>query len=164
MQRKNWLTHDARIAYWIDYGFFFLEGSIRWRFPIAFQSFFTILVMIGLLFLPDSPRWLSMQGRIEDAREVTSRLVGKPIDDEAVTQEIREIQDALEVQSRGGGFKYRELFTNGPSQNLRRTMLGVFAQFFQQMCGINLVSSSLPARNLEGCSINLLPRSPTTPP
>lgn len=159
------LTHDARIAYWVDYGFFFLEGDVRWRFPIAFQSFFTILVMVGILFLPDSPRWLSMQGRIEDAREVTSRLIDKPIDDEAVTQEIREIQDALEVQSRGGGFRYRELFTNGPSQNLRRTMLGMFAQFFQQMCGINLVSSAALARKSRNyMSIDLLSRSPTTPP
>ncbi|GAB7363377.1 hypothetical protein MBLNU230_g3656t1 [Neophaeotheca triangularis] len=134
------ISGGIMIAYWVDYGFFFLEGEVRWRFPIAFQSFFTILVMIGLLFLPDSPRWLSMRGRVEEAREVTSRLVNKPIDDEAVTQEIREIQDALEMQSRGGGFKYRELLTNGPSQNLRRTLLAVIAQFFQQICGINLIT------------------------
>ncbi|GKT45269.1 sugar transporter STL1 [Colletotrichum spaethianum] len=126
------------IAYW--YGFYFLEGSIRWRFPVSFQSFFTIIVMIGLLYLPDSPRWLAMKGRLEEAREVTSRLLGKPIDHEDVTIEVKAIQEALEAQSQGGSFKFRELLTNGPSQNLRRTLLGIAAQFFQQICGINLIT------------------------
>jgi hypothetical protein len=35
---------------------------VRWRFPLIFQSFFAIIVMVGLRFLPDSPRWLIMQG------------------------------------------------------------------------------------------------------
>jgi hypothetical protein len=38
------------ISYWVGYGFYFLPAgefysSVRWRFPVAFQSFFTILVM-----------------------------------------------------------------------------------------------------------------------
>merc|ERR1712070_356433 len=98
-------------------GYFIPSGrtysSVRWRFPIMFQSFFTLLVMWALLYLPDSPRWLLMRGRPEEARE---------------------------VQSRGGGFKMRELLNNGPSQNLRRTILGITAQFFQQICGINLIT------------------------
>lgn len=111
----------------------FLEGSIRWRFPIAFQSFFTVVVMIGLLYLPDSPRWLAMKGRMEESQEVTARLLGKPIDDEEVVSEVKAITEALDAQSKGGKFKYSELLTNGPSQNLRRTLLGVAAQFFQQV-------------------------------
>lgn len=38
------------ISYWVGYGFYFLPAgmsysSVRWRFPVAFQSFFTIIVM-----------------------------------------------------------------------------------------------------------------------
>ena len=44
------------ISYWVTYGFYFLPSgesysSVRWRFPIVFQSFFTILVMYLYLFL-----------------------------------------------------------------------------------------------------------------
>jgi hypothetical protein len=149
------ISFGIMVSYWVDYEFFFLEGSVRWRFPIVvsrylavsrqlselwlilctqFQSFFTLIVMWMLLYLPESPRWLAMRGRMDEAREVTSRLLDLPIDDPEVIVEIKNISDALEVQSRGGGFKYRELLTNGPSQNFRRTALGVTAQFFQQVC------------------------------
>jgi MFS family permease len=129
------ISGGIMISYWVVYGFYFLSGSVRWRFPVMFQSFFTILVMIGLLFLPDSPRWLLMRGRTEEAREVTARLLGKPEDDPAVVEEVNQITSALKVQNSGGGFKFKELLTNGPSQNLRRTILGITAQFFQQICG-----------------------------
>ncbi|PLB46225.1 sugar transporter [Aspergillus steynii IBT 23096] len=134
------ISAGIMIAYWVDYGFYFLEGSVRWRFPLMFQSFFTIIVMIGLLYLPDSPRWLIMKGRHTEARDVTARLVNKPEDDPAVDEELRNINDALEAQSRDGPFRYRELLTNGPSQNCRRAALAMIAQFFQQICGINLIT------------------------
>jgi len=133
------------ISYWVGYGFYFLPAgqafsSVRWRFPIIFQSFFTILVMIMLLFLPDSPRWLLMRGRSTEARALLARLSSSPIDSEQVDTEFANIKDALDAQSRDGPFKMRELLQNGPSQNLRRTLLGIAAQFFQQICGINLIT------------------------
>lgn len=134
------ISAGIMIAYWIDYAFYFLEGSVRWRFPLMFQSFFTLIVMAGLLFLPDSPRWLIMQGRHTEARDVTARLVNKAEDHSEVEEELRNIRDALEAQSKDGPFRYRELLTNGPSQNLRRASLAMISQFFQQICGINLIT------------------------
>ncbi|KAF2172047.1 hypothetical protein M409DRAFT_63542 [Zasmidium cellare ATCC 36951] len=139
------ITFGIMIAYWIDYAFYFIPAlesysSVRWRFPIMFQSFFTLLVMWRLLYLPDSPRWLAMRGRYDEAKAVLARLDGADINSEAVNVEMTNIKEALEVQSAGGGFKMKELLQNGPSQNFRRTLLGVMAQFFQQICGINLIT------------------------
>lgn len=132
------ISGGIMISYWVVYGFYFLEGEVRWRFPIIFQSFFTVLVMIGLLFLPDSPRWLIMKGRTEDSREVIGRLLDKDDHSPEVEQEISQIITALSAQ-KGGGY-FSRLITRGPSQNLRRTLLGIAAQFFQQICGINLIT------------------------
>ena len=132
------ISGGIMISYWVVYGFYFLEGEVRWRFPLAFQSFFTIIVMWGLLYLPDSPRWLLMKGRTAEAREVISRLLDKDEDDAMVEEEITQIATALNVQ-RGGGY-FARLWTGGPSQNRRRTCLGIAAQFFQQICGINLIT------------------------
>lgn len=109
------ISGGIMIAYRVDYGFYFLEGSIRWRFPVAFQSFFTIIVMIGLMYLPDSPRWLVVRGREEEARYVTSRLLDRPENHPDVEQEMTLIIEALESQSTGGNFKMKELLTGGPS-------------------------------------------------
>jgi hypothetical protein len=93
-----------------------------------------------LLYLPDSPRWLLMRGRETEARSLLARLANSSINSEEVDAELNNIKDALEAQSRDGPFKMRELFHGGPSQNLRRTLLGIAAQFFQQICGINLIT------------------------
>ncbi|KNG50778.1 sugar transporter-like protein [Stemphylium lycopersici] len=139
------IVAGVMISYWVTYGFYFLPSgesysSVRWRFPIIFQSFFTILVMIGLLFLPDSPRWLVMRGRYTEARLLLARLAGADVNSDEVDTELTNIKDALEAQSKDGPFKMKELLHNGPSQNLRRTLLGVVSQFFQQISGINLIT------------------------
>ncbi|KAF3031566.1 hypothetical protein E8E12_002147 [Didymella heteroderae] len=139
------IVAGVMISYWVGYGFYFLPAgisysSVRWRFPVAFQSFFTVVVMYMLLYLPDSPRWLMMRGREQEARDLLARLADADIDSEVVGLELSNIKEALSAQSSMGSFKMRELLTNGPSQNLRRTLLGIAAQFFQQICGINLIT------------------------
>lgn len=84
-----------------------------------------------------------MKGRTDEAHDVIARLLGENKDHLAVLEELNSIQESLYIQTRGGGFKYRELLTNGPSQNFRRTFLGALSQFCQQFCGINLVVSTI---------------------
>lgn len=121
------ISGGVMVSYWVAYGFYFLDGSVRWRFPIMFQSFFTAVVMLGLLWLPDSPRWLLMRGRAAEARDVTSRLLGKPPDHPEVREEIQLVESQLRVQNRGGPFRFKEFFQSGPSQNARRTGLGILS-------------------------------------
>ncbi|KAJ9482389.1 hypothetical protein VN97_g11043 [Penicillium thymicola] len=62
------------VAYWIDFGLFYVNSSVQWRFPVAFQILFAIM-LTGALMLPDSPHWFIMQGRDEEALQVMAHLM-----------------------------------------------------------------------------------------
>ncbi|KAF5258063.1 hypothetical protein FOXYS1_11384 [Fusarium oxysporum] len=135
------IADGTTLAYWVDYSFYFLDGPIRWRFPVAFQCFFTLVAMVGLLCLPDSPRLLAMRNRADEAQSVIARPLGESDKrSKKVQLEIQAINEALQAQNSQGKFRYCELLTHGPSQNFRRTFTGVPAQCFNQVCGINLVT------------------------
>ncbi|MCJ1302408.1 hypothetical protein MMC08_005211 [Hypocenomyce scalaris] len=134
------------VAYWIDYGFAHVNGPAQWRFPVSFQCFFSVIMLPLLLFLPESPRWLAKQGKNEESRAVIARLQGKGValDDPAVTLLHNEIQEAIAMESAGGPFKYKELFTGGKLQNLRRMLISLAVDGFSQLSGINLITYYAP--------------------
>ena len=44
------------LSYWLDFGMSFAKGPVSWRFPIAFQLVFAIIVITLIFGLPESPR------------------------------------------------------------------------------------------------------------
>ncbi|WFD21288.1 hypothetical protein MCAP1_003549 [Malassezia caprae] len=133
------LAGGVMISYWLDFAFYFLKfNSVQWRFPVAFQIVFALVLMLGVFIMPESPRWLVKRGRVEEANAVLSRLHDKPMDDPAVQQELNTLVDAIrKVEMDLGPFKYSELVTMGPQQNFYRLVLGCGAQCMQQWTGIN---------------------------
>ncbi|KAI8137994.1 general substrate transporter [Fennellomyces sp. T-0311] len=126
------------VSYWIDFGFYFCTGSIRWRFPVAFQAFFAIVVTCGIFILPDSPRWLLKKGYVEEARDVIARLNDTTPDSDYVAEEVAILEHTLSLEAQK--FSWREFWRHGRVQHFRRMMLGVVAQAMQQYCGINLIT------------------------
>lgn len=54
---------------WINVGFYqFKTGPVTWRAPIAIPIVFAIVLLISIVFLPESPRWLVRQNRVAEAR------------------------------------------------------------------------------------------------
>ncbi|KAM0814159.1 putative Major facilitator superfamily (MFS) profile domain-containing protein [Seiridium cardinale] len=51
--------------------------SWGYRIPVAVQWFWPIPLLIGCLYIPESPWWLVRQGRIEDAKRSLARLTSK---------------------------------------------------------------------------------------
>ncbi|KAL7274385.1 hypothetical protein RUND412_002713 [Rhizina undulata] len=132
------ITGGVMLSYWLDFGFSFLEPSeISWRFPIAFQIVFCVIVMIFIFPLPESPRWLVLKGRTEEALEVLSALDDAPTDDPRVLEGLREIQETL-TQTEDASI--RDLFTMDENRNFHRTALAFLTQMFQQISGINLIT------------------------
>ncbi|KAL3428676.1 general substrate transporter [Aspergillus tetrazonus] len=133
------------VANWLNFGLTYIpDHPVAWRFPLAFQAFLAILIMSIVPLMIESPRWLCLRGRSNEAHDVLVRLAMKPADDPEILQELRTIQDniAHEMESQQAG--WRQAFTNGPQQNLRRIVLGVGANFMQQFGGVNVVAYYLP--------------------
>lgn len=133
------------IAYWMDYGCANISGPAQWRFPVGFQMIFIIIILVLLFFVPETPRFLHAQGKHDEAEEVTARLVGKDvsISDPRVRELSRDIINALELESAGGPFRFKELLQGGKLQNFRRMCISFASNAFQQLGGI----VSLPSSN-----------------
>lgn len=126
------------IAYWIDFGFSYLGSSVTWRFPIAFQIFFALILIAGVIIFPESPRWCLNHGQDDRALRIIAALNGVPEDHPAALYQRRLILESIMVSQASAG-SFRQLFRGGKQQNLRRMLVGASSQVFQQLGGCNAV-------------------------
>ncbi|EAW24588.1 sugar porter family MFS transporter [Aspergillus fischeri NRRL 181] len=132
------------VANWVNFAFTYIpDQPVAWRFPLAFQSVLSVLTLAIVPFMVESPRWLCLRGRDDEARDVLARLAVKPSMDD-VLQELRTIQEIISHENESQISGWRHIFTNAPQQNFRRIALGAGANFMQQLGGINVVAYYLP--------------------
>jgi sugar porter (SP) family MFS transporter len=132
------------IAYWIDYGCLYGPDQFTWRFPIAFQCVFATSVIVMMIQLPESPRWLLTHHREDEAATILASLNGLARDDPEVLIQMGVIKDAVRKGGGGGKVPTKMLFTNGKTQYFRRMLLGASSQFMQQLSGCNAVIYYFP--------------------
>ncbi|KAL4981565.1 general substrate transporter [Aspergillus falconensis] len=136
------ITCGITISYWIDYGLLFADpNEVAWRFPLAFQIFFALVILGFVMFLPESPRWLVLKGREDEAREVLGALVGDGNDPNFIQTEFVAIK-ATVLEMASGSF--RDMFTFTEDRHFHRTVLAYVNQMFQQISGINLITYYIP--------------------
>ena len=88
------ITFGIMISFWIDYGTNYIGGvgetqsEAAWRLPIALQLVPALILGIGILFMPFSPRWLVNNSREEEALAVLSRARGLPPNSDLVQIEF----------------------------------------------------------------------------
>ena len=100
--------------------------------PLMFLTItlFAALMFLGGFILPESPRWLMLKGRKEQAIAVLRRTLNTQHD---IDLEIEEIEQALHgPQGAGFGIVFRGYF-------FKVLLVGVFLQMFQQLVGINMM-------------------------
>lgn len=141
------ITCGITISYWIDFGLMFADpNEVAWRFPLAFQIFFALVILAFVMFLPESPRWLILKGREEEARDVLACLMGDDTDEVFLDTEFTAIKATVLEMAKGS---FRDMFTMGEDRHFHRTMLAYVNQMFQQISGINLITYYIPTL-LEG--------------
>ncbi len=119
------ITVGIVVSYVVDFALSSIQG---WRYMLGLAAFPATILGVGMLFLPDTPRWLMNHNEKNEARKVLQRIRGKT----DVEDEINEIQTGLQKQ-RGGR---AELFNPLVKPAL---VIGVSLAVLQQVTGINTV-------------------------
>lgn len=121
------ITTGLLLAYLSDTYFSYWEA---WRWMLGVVVFPAIILFLGVIFVPRSPRWLASKGRDSEALAVLRKI--RSSEDE-VQGEFGEIQEGLKITQKGWSlFK-----SNG---NFRRSVgLGMLLQIMQQVTGINII-------------------------
>lgn len=155
-----WICCGYSTAGWVGYGCFSYTGEFQWRFPLAVQCFAPILLIIGLWFIPESPRWCKcsvvprlsrscavscsdltivvLKDRHDDAYKAIEYLHHDPDDPQQILakEEYYAMVKQIELDRSKGDGSYKELFTV-PS-NRKRVLLG-FITLFGAQCTATIV-------------------------
>ena len=121
------ITIGILAAYLVDYTF---SGSGAWRWMLGLAFVPGAILGLGMIRMPESPRWLAEHGQSDLARQVLARIRGT----ENIESEWLEIEKTLAAAEERGRFS--DLF--GPSVRTA-LVIGIGLAIFQQVTGINTV-------------------------
>ncbi|KAI0784194.1 general substrate transporter [Abortiporus biennis] len=132
------------VANWVGYGCKFLGSDTQWRLPLGLQLIPASMLLIGIQFMPYSPRWLLEQGRDEEARQVVNLLHGRPSSNsdaknqELADQEFNQMQETIKAELNVRSRSLSDLWAT-PAM-VKRTLVAVGVQVFGQFSGINVIN------------------------
>jgi len=177
------ITLGIMLSFWIDYGTNYIGGTgegqkdASWLVPLCLQLVPAVLLGVGMIFMPFSPRWLIHHDREVEARRVLANLRSLPQDHELVEIEYAEIRAQslfekrvtaerfphLVEQTAWNIFKLQFVAIASLFQSramFKRVIVATVTMFFQQWTGINAILYYAPqiftSLGLSGNTINLL--------
>lgn len=130
-----------------------MAGQWSWRLPFLLQLVPGLVLGLGILFLPFSPRWLVSKGRDAEALQALARLRQLPATDIRIRQEWFDIRAEVAFHKEISAIRHPGLQDRSAISRIkleivswtdcfrrgcwRRTHIGVGLMFFQQFVGIN---------------------------
>ncbi|EKG09814.1 Sugar/inositol transporter [Macrophomina phaseolina MS6] len=112
------------------------DDTGSYRIPIAVQFAWALILFIGLIFLPETPRFLVKQDRHEAATASLAKLRRLPVDHPAVVEELAEIVANHHYEMSIGTASYAECFKGTVG---KRLLTGCLLQALQQLTGVNFI-------------------------
>ncbi|KAJ6115496.1 hypothetical protein N7523_005913 [Penicillium sp. IBT 18751x] len=128
------------VSTWIGYGSLHASDTsqFQWRFPLAFQVVPALILVIGMIFLPESPRYLIENGRFSEAMQVLRKTHSDGTNDDWIEAEYTGICRTIEAEKNIAMPGWMPMFT--VPQWRTRMLHGLAVQAFTQMTGINVIS------------------------
>ena len=83
------------------------SGQLAFRLPLGLQLIPPVFIFGGALFVPESPRWLTMWGKKERAGQILAKYHGGgDINHPIVQLELREFEQSIELQKTSSVWNY----------------------------------------------------------
>ncbi|MFJ9127244.1 sugar porter family MFS transporter [Streptomyces sp. NPDC102340] len=113
------------------------ESGGAWRWMLALSAIPAVLLWCGMLFVPESPRWLASRGRLDEAAGILARVR----DSHALEAELAEIRGRAAADAGKAGAGWRDLRTPW----IRRLVVFGFAlAVLTQLTGVNSIMYFAP--------------------
>lgn len=126
-----------------------VTSTASWRVPVGLQMAWGLLLILIMIVLPESPRWLLQKGRVAHARVIMAKMRGVSLYDDGTQRcgdqnleaDFDEMAEGIAVEARTfDGYNYvtaYRLCFSKKNQMWRRTLTGMMLQLLQQLCGQN---------------------------
>ncbi|MGX9240462.1 sugar porter family MFS transporter [Pantoea dispersa] len=111
-------------------------GDTTWRWMLAVATLPAVLLWFGMMFMPDTPRWYAMKGRLAEARKVLERTRAR----EDVEWEMMEIEETLSAEQQQRP-RLREL---RQPWLIKLFFIGIGIAAIQQLTGVNTIMYYAP--------------------
>ncbi|KAM7257736.1 hypothetical protein ACFE04_013477 [Oxalis oulophora] len=130
------ITVGILIGYISNYALSGAPKHINWRLMLGISAFPAIIVAVGVIFMPESPRWLVMKGRYDEARKILIRTSDNIEEAEARLAEMTKASSPSRWHGEG---VWKELIFK-PSKSVRRILIAAIGvNFFMQASGNDAV-------------------------
>lgn len=128
------------LSYFVNFGVnksISSTSSTQWRVPFALQMLPGTLLLAGIFFQNESPRWLVEKNKIEAARKALAQVRARAVDDPEVTRELDEIVEDFNGQEKMP-LMAQIRATCSSSRNFYTFSMAVVLMFWQQWTGMSI--------------------------
>lgn len=130
------ITLGIFLGYCTTYGTKTYSDSRSWRVPLGLCFAWAIMLVAGMVNMPESPRYLVEKNRLEDAKRSIAKSNHVHEEDPFVYTEVQLIQAGIDRENLAGNASWKELITGKPAI-FRRVVMGIMLQSLQQLTGDN---------------------------
>lgn len=120
-------TYGTKLSY---------DDSRQWRIPLGLCFAWAIMLVVGMLSMPESPRYLIEKDRVEDAKKSIARSNKVSPEEPGVYTEVQLIQAGIKRERLAGTATWFDLIKGKP-KIFPRVLMGVLLMSLQQLTGDN---------------------------